>query len=402
MRIRIPADTFLPSEGESMARLKSIIKNTAVVLAAFVVLFAAIFSFASAKPTPAYAASKKISITTTVKEVDAYGNLVLKISKKKLYAAGFARNDLVKVSIEGRDYKYIMPIHKGTLIFGKNYIDINNGKVKVARTRRSFAGREKLKRSVGKKVKITLYKAKGFKIPAPPLTIEERNTDEYEFTNFRIVTGGNLGKGALFRSHCPVTETDRYPNRLGLINDLMEKHQINTVISMNINAAEMDKYLDPEKSPTYAKLFQEGKVNAIKVPGAKINTKEYKNDIKEELIFMAENEGPYLVHCAIGRDRTGFMISLLEALMGVSYEEIAEDYVLSYRNYNGVKPGTKLDKYLKTSIDDHIQTWTKGSRYKLPSKVNLKKAAENYIKNTIGLTQAQIDSLRANLSKDYE
>ena len=48
---------------------------------------------------------------------------------------------------------------------------------------------------------------------------------------------------------------------------------------------------------------------------------------------MAKEDGPYLVHCTEGKDRTGFVCLLLEALCGASYEEIVDDYMITYDNY---------------------------------------------------------------------
>ena len=44
---------------------------------------------------------------------------------------------------------------------------------------------------------------------------------------------------------------------------------------------------------------------------------------------MAEDVAPVLVHCTAGKDRTGFMIALLLAALGVEQEAILEDYMLS-------------------------------------------------------------------------
>lgn len=38
---------------------------------------------------------------------------------------------------------------------------------------------------------------------------------------------------------------------------------------------------------------------------------------------------PGLIHCAVGKDRTGFVTGVILALLGVSVEEIAEDFLLS-------------------------------------------------------------------------
>ena len=42
-------------------------------------------------------------------------------------------------------------------------------------------------------------------------------------------------------------------------------------------------------------------------------------------INMASHEGPYLIHCTEGKDRTGFVSALLECLIGAG----AESYLLS-------------------------------------------------------------------------
>lgn len=49
---------------------------------------------------------------------------------------------------------------------------------------------------------------------------------------------------------------------------------------------------------------------------------------------VAEAEGPVLIHCAAGKDRTGFGIALLLLALGVSREEILEDYLLTRRFYD--------------------------------------------------------------------
>lgn len=43
-------------------------------------------------------------------------------------------------------------------------------------------------------------------------------------------------------------------------------------------------------------------------------------------------EGPVVVHCAAGKDRTGLVAALVLRLVGVPHEAIVEDYVLSGRN----------------------------------------------------------------------
>ena len=44
---------------------------------------------------------------------------------------------------------------------------------------------------------------------------------------------------------------------------------------------------------------------------------------------VADADGPVLVHCAAGKDRTGVGVALVLRLMGVSREEVIADYVLT-------------------------------------------------------------------------
>ena len=40
-----------------------------------------------------------------------------------------------------------------------------------------------------------------------------------------------------------------------------------------------------------------------------------------------------------GKDRTGYVCALLEGLCGASYEEIVDDYLITYNNYFHLNPG---------------------------------------------------------------
>jgi len=44
---------------------------------------------------------------------------------------------------------------------------------------------------------------------------------------------------------------------------------------------------------------------------------------------LAEAEGPVLIHCAAGKDRTGILAALTHHLLGVAYEDSVADYLLT-------------------------------------------------------------------------
>jgi protein tyrosine/serine phosphatase len=44
---------------------------------------------------------------------------------------------------------------------------------------------------------------------------------------------------------------------------------------------------------------------------------------------LAEAEGPVLIHCAAGKDRTGLLAALTHHLLGVSADDLMADYLLT-------------------------------------------------------------------------
>ena len=58
-----------------------------------------------------------------------------------------------------------------------------------------------------------------------------------------------------------------------------------------------------------------------------------------------ENQGPIYIHCLEGKDRTGFVCFVIEALMGATYEEMLNDYMTTYQNYFGITLKDEEEKY---------------------------------------------------------
>ena len=104
---------------------------------------------------------------------------------------------------------------------------------------------------------------------------------------------------------------------------------------------------------------------------------------------------------AVGKDRAGFASALLECLMGATYEEVVADYMTTYVNYYHLEAGSEQYEAVKNSNIVSILTTITGAKEGADlSKVDLAAAAADYIRSA-GLTQAELDALQANLSKDY-
>ena len=344
-------------------------------------------------------AAKKKSVTTAVSGVAKDGSLVLKVSKKALTAAGFATGDLVRVNIKIPKREYIVPIYKRDLGWGKTSLDIGSSHVKLIRFKRNLATREGLSKAKvkGLKVTITLVKKGGYSLPDVTDDISDYGNDEEKFANFRMVSTGDIAEGKLYRSYSPISDHSQFRGRTAIVNFLMQREGIRTVLSLNMDEDSLSQYLNTGICEYYRSLHDAGGISAIRIVGNDISAKEFREPLATHLRFMINHEGPYLVHCAIGRDRTGFVIGLLEALMGAGYDEIAEDYAVTYRNYYNVKKNSVLDTYFKTYFDDNIVEWTGGKGYIDVHTTDLKKAAENYLKNKLKLSEEEITKIRERL-----
>lgn len=78
-------------------------------------------------------------------------------------------------------------------------------------------------------------------------------------------------------------------------------------------------------------LFDNGDVDALDM-SVNYRSQKFADKLVEDLRQMIVQDGPYLIHCTEGKDRTGFTCALLEALCGASYDEMLDDYMISYDN----------------------------------------------------------------------
>lgn len=66
-------------------------------------------------------------------------------------------------------------------------------------------------------------------------------------------------------------------------------------------------------------------------------------------VFGDENNYPIVIHCSIGTDRTGVICFLINALLGVSEEDLYRDYLFSNFGYiEGSRAFSTIDKYVET------------------------------------------------------
>ena len=151
-----------------------------------------------------------------------------------------------------------------------------------------------------------------------------------EYLNVRSPAVGTMKEGILYRGASPFSESFE---RVDEMEAYLEMQGIRTVISLSEGSEEE---LKKGEYPDYSmQLVHNGNVIVIPI-GIDYRDPDVMTNIAKGLNRMAEKEPPYLIHCSYGRDRTGVICALLEALCGASAEEITDDYMLSYKNLHEV------------------------------------------------------------------
>ncbi len=172
------------------------------------------------------------------------------------------------------------------------------------------------------------------------------------FANFRNFAMGDLKEGVMYRSASPC---DNQHNRAPYVDALIKEVGVNCILNLSDNDAKIEKYMakDDFNSPYFAELYNKGNVYPIAL-NMNYLSDEFASKIAQGFIDISSKEGPYLIHCTEGKDRTGFVCMLIEALAGAGYQEIADDYMVTYDNYyeiNEVKDPRKYKVILEKNLD---------------------------------------------------
>jgi len=125
----------------------------------------------------------------------------------------------------------------------------------------------------------------------------------------------------------------------------------------------------------------------------------YRDRFGRAVAAIADAEGPVVVHCMAGKDRTGLVVALLLRLAGVAPETIGTDYSLS---------SERLAPVLETWIDDAADETERRKRLRLsgtPAEGMVRVVAEiearygdvaSYLR-AAGVGEAQLKRLRERL-----
>ncbi len=140
-------------------------------------------------------------------------------------------------------------------------------------------------------------------------------------------------------------------------------------------------------------------VNYIHTPGAPyyngttgISRPEFQSVLADEIRTFADSRNyPIMIHCSIGRDRTGTLVFILEALCGASFNDIMRDYELSFFSEAGCRDKAEVSKLTGYMINvlGYINRFDGDT---------LAEQTASFLKS-IGITDSEISAIRNNMTE---
>lgn len=224
--------------------------------------------------------------------------------------------------------------------------------------------------------------------------------DDIQFSNFRALSGGNLKESFLYRGASPV---DNRKNRASSVNALLEKTGIRFILDL---ADSEEEYLGYRKEADFSSFYASGLYDAgstaLLSMGSSYGSDVYKQKLAAGLKKMIPAEGPVYIHCLEGKDRTGFVCFLLEALAGATYDEMLDDYMKTYENYYGITEKDSRDKYraIVSLYFDAFASYLHGTEDSAAlASAEYSQDAVKYLLDA-GMTKDEIEALRRKITKD--
>ncbi len=340
-----------------------------------------------------------------------YGNIGTDISTAVIAGAGYEVGDILKVEITDQEAL--------SFPYGTGYSNVDQGSplalddtsahtLAMAINRGDFATTYGLgtknadgasyTMTAGKTIKVSLDEKGGYLKEMELRAIDDKRTNERKdyssdavFANFRAITVGDVAEGRLYRGSSPVNPE---LGRNTYADDFLKKNGVKAVLNLADSEEIMKAYEGYDK--TYYATIAVKPLNL----GVDVKADDFNAGLKEGLVWLTQQEGPYYFHCTEGKDRAGFTAALLEMLCGASVKEITEDYMLSFENYYFVKKGSEQWDYIaQSNIEKSLLDITGAKDAAELAKVDTAKAAEKYLTETVGLSADEVAALKDALTK---
>lgn len=343
--------------------------------------------------------AEKISFSGEVIRIDEFSNPVLNISIDDFNALGFELGDSLNVKIGSESFSNVPYYDSYSGKRGDTVVVSypKNDNVVIAAVYFGLAKNTGI--SEGDKVYIELNGRGTYKAESELFSLKYSDdirdfSNEDKFANARCVDIKNMKDGILYRSASPF---DNMRGRADTAARYVERNNIATITNLAQTKDELEKMRSamPEASK---KVLDEKNIICDKL-AADFQSEDYTNKVIRLLSDMAHSDGPYLVHCLEGKDRTGFVCAILEALCGAEVSEIEADYMLTYKNYYGIGNDDERYDFLRKMYFCPIMEYITGTAdFNALSGEDIEKCAREYlIKN--GLSGENTELLHSKIAR---
>ncbi len=346
-----------------------------------------------------------LKVTATVSKDEKFGSAVLSLSEDDFKNAGFELGDSLDVIFNNGYSVADVPYYNGYYVKTGAPVVVaypNNKYVKVALNNRDFwtaAGLED-----GATAEITLNTAKKYIYTYEALGQRyslDRNdfTSDEQYANFRAISVKKMKENFIYRGASPV---DNEMSRASVVNALLQKAGVETIIDLADSEEEMQEYFADENfSSDYVKsLYEQGKDIVLSM-SSNYDADSYKEGVANGMRHLLKNGGPAYIHCLEGKDRTGFVCTLLEALVGSTYDEMCADYMKTYENYYGISKSETPEKYdaIVSLYFDAFMSYLAGTEDIAALKTaDYSGFAKRYLLDS-GMTDSEVEQLTELLTK---
>lgn len=291
---------------------------------------------------------EKMFIETGVKQGEEFDDVFLTISIEDFINSGFTYGDSINVYFSNNLKAIDIPFYSGFYVKrGEPLVVGYEGYEYLSITRANIGLWSVSGLTEEDTAKIELNEKGKYKIQEETfsLTYSDDVSDYYNkdlFANYREIKGGKLKQHLIFRGASPVDNTRK---RATVVNELIKRDGIKYVLNLAENKKEYSTLIKKKLTNSYVnKLYKKKNVILLDM-SADYTSSEYGNSIVEGFRAMLEHDGPYYIHCLEGKDRTGFVCILLEALAGFDEKELEADYMETFYNYFGITKEKNSEKY---------------------------------------------------------
>ena len=327
-----------------------------------------------------------------------YGNINVMVSIDDFQALGFGLGDSLDAAFSNGYTMEDVPYYNGY------YVDIGDPEVigypgaETIQIAVNFGGDlwEAAGLSEKDTVTISLNKKGKYKSTQDAMDLQysddraDYKSDEV-YGNFRAVRCGSIQPDTLYRSASPC---DNEHGRAACVDDLCEAAGIRFIMDVSDSSEEIEEHIggDDFDSDYFLPLYESDHVIPLDM-NADYHSDEFAGKVAKGFISISQHEGPYLIHCLEGKDRTGFICALAESLAGAPYEEVVNDYMISYENYYGITEASDPEHYdaSRTQNIDGMLTYLAGCEQEELPSANLSQGARKYLLNA-GMSDEQIDA----------